>query len=72
MTGFRSEFVDACGKVQLYALGTILRNAGVEVWDLGMTMPYKEEMGAVSIPRARFVQYLIENVHTNTTKKNVN
>ena len=58
MTGFRNFYLDSTGTVQLYALGQLLRHAGVEVWDLGMIMEYKKAMGAVEVTRLHFTKYL--------------
>jgi Leu/Phe-tRNA-protein transferase len=54
LTGFTSE--SGAGTVQLAALGRWLQRSGFQMWDLGMQMDYKAEMGAVLLPRRTFVK----------------
>lgn len=53
LTGFSAE--DSAGSVQLAALGQLLCNHGFSMWDLGMAMDYKGQLGAHLMPRADFV-----------------
>jgi len=58
MTGFRNFWVDSAGTAQLHALACFLRYSGVELWDLGMMMTYKKDLGAREITRRHFLTYL--------------
>ncbi|KAI8804291.1 hypothetical protein BJ742DRAFT_856912 [Cladochytrium replicatum] len=49
LTGFALE--SGSGTVQLCAVGRFLESKGVEVWDLGMEIPYKTRLGAKCISR---------------------
>jgi hypothetical protein len=42
--------------VQLLALGVSLRQAGFAIWDLGMPMRYKSELGAAELDRTTFLE----------------
>ena len=53
LTGFTAE--DGAGSVQLAVLGTLLQRCQFDMWDMGMTMDYKESLGAHLMPRAEFV-----------------
>jgi len=55
-SGFRLE--DGAGTVQLVSTARALARAGVELWDLGMPLRYKEGLGAVVLSRARFLSEL--------------
>ena len=59
LTGFR-EGTGSTGTIQLCALGRHLASRGFVMWDLGMGMTYKTEMGAKNMTRATFVQSLRE------------
>jgi len=56
LTGFSSQ--DSAGSVQLAALGMLLSRSGFTLWDLGMDMEYKRELGSTLMTRADFVQYV--------------
>jgi Leu/Phe-tRNA-protein transferase len=64
MTGFYNR--DGCGTIQLIALAFLLAKTGITVWDLGMSMDYKLEMGAECISRHDWLrlvrQYRNQNV----------
>jgi len=53
LTGFAAE--DSAGSVQLAALGKLLCQQGFTVWDLGMEMEYKRNMGSELLSRDDFV-----------------
>ena len=54
LTGFCRQ--DGAGSVQLAALGRLLCESGFTLWDLGMDMEYKQELGSQLMPRSEFVQ----------------
>jgi len=57
LTGFcLKEKFSGSGMVQLIALAALLRRCGFMLWDLGMEMPYKLELGARSVPRAEWLR----------------
>lgn len=47
---------DSAGTAQLAATRLLLRKAGYELMDLGMHLPYKESLGAETLPRAVFLR----------------
>jgi len=55
-TGFalKKEFPGS-GTLQLCALGRLLRRCGFQLWDLGMEMDYKKELGGKVRPRASWI-----------------
>ena len=55
-SGFRT--VDGSGTVQLACTSALLATHGFVLWDLGMGMGYKEEMGAHGLPRPQFVEQM--------------
>lgn len=52
LTGFTRE--SGAGTMQMHALGALLYTTGYEIWDLGMAMDYKMEMGAVILSREKW------------------
>lgn len=56
LTGFTS--VSGAGTVQLAALGRLLAATGMRVWDLGMDIAYKQNLGARPIPRKDYLALL--------------
>jgi hypothetical protein len=54
LTGFATE--SGTGTVQLTCLGRWLEASGFLLWDLGMEMEYKFDLGAVLVPRHSFVR----------------
>lgn len=45
------------GKIQLLALGSLLRRAGFDFWNLGQPqMQYKKDLGAKETPRPQFIE----------------
>eukprot|EP01123_Difflugia_compressa_P008573 TRINITY_DN2593_c1_g1_i1.p1 TRINITY_DN2593_c1_g1~~TRINITY_DN2593_c1_g1_i1.p1 ORF type:complete len:414 (+),score=87.22 TRINITY_DN2593_c1_g1_i1:73-1242(+) len=48
--------MDGVGHVQLCALGRLLEQRGVEVWDFGMQMEYKKSLGSQSVPRRQWLE----------------
>ena len=55
LTGFKNE--PNAGSVQLLALGRLLQKQGFVLWDLGMEMPYKMDLGAQLYERQVFLQH---------------
>jgi len=58
LTGF--SCVSGAGTIQLYALGSLLHLRGFQLWDLGMSMEYKMNMGAVAWDRPQFLHRVHE------------
>jgi Leu/Phe-tRNA-protein transferase len=56
MTGFYSK--SGCGTIQMAVLGKLLEKEGFKVWDLGMSMPYKIDLGARTIERCEWISLL--------------
>ncbi|TMW66182.1 hypothetical protein Poli38472_003947 [Pythium oligandrum] len=56
LTGFSG--LSGAGTVQLHALSKVLYLSGFEVWDLGMSMPYKMSLGASDMDRDDFLRHL--------------
>ncbi|GBE60768.1 hypothetical protein BOVATA_022610 [Babesia ovata] len=66
LTGFHR--MASSGTFQMYALAAILhfsgtlhpgrpsQRAGIEMWDLGMEIPYKSGLGATTMPRINFIE----------------
>jgi hypothetical protein len=59
LTGFSRQ--DSAGSVQLAAWGRYLQQKQFAIWDLGMDMAYKRQLGAQEWPRQEFVNF----VHTH-------
>ncbi|GFE54942.1 hypothetical protein BaOVIS_023460 [Babesia ovis] len=53
VTGFHT--IASSGTLQMYALAAILHFQGVDFWDLGMDIPYKRSLGAVTMSRNSFI-----------------
>ena len=53
MTGFHSE--SGAGSAQLAALGLWLKLKGFDLWDLGMDLAYKRELGAELLSRVEWI-----------------
>ena len=49
LSGFHTE--NHSGSVQLVATGKLLQHMGFTVWDFGMSMEYKLQLGATLVPR---------------------
>jgi len=58
LTGFAKE--SNAGSVQLAALGSFLWQQGFEMWDLGMKLSYKNDLGAQAMEREEFVKRIKE------------
>jgi Leu/Phe-tRNA-protein transferase len=54
-SGFRLDDAEGSGTVQLVALARALERSGVELWDLGMPLPYKSGLGAETVDRREFL-----------------
>ena len=54
LTGFCKE--SNAGSVQLLTLGRLLSQTGFTLWDLGMDMEYKRDLGSQLMPRLEYVQ----------------
>ncbi|MBU0935737.1 MAG: hypothetical protein KKC64_08960 [Spirochaetes bacterium] len=58
LSGF--YLVPGAGTVQLTLLGGLLANAGCRLWDLGMPMAYKQNLGGSLLPRREYLPLLQE------------
>lgn len=58
MSGFSRA--SSAGSVQMAATAALLVRRGCTLWDLGMELKYKIEMGAKSIPRRKFLDAIAE------------
>eukprot|EP01134_Creolimax_fragrantissima_P007276 CFRG7276T1 len=58
LSGFTGE--SGAGTVQCAALGRLLERCGFSYWDLGMSMEYKKNLGAKSLPRLKYLSLLAE------------
>ena len=58
LTGFSHRGAASAGAVQLLATARVLDANGFALWDLGMGMAYKAELGAADMPRADFIRAL--------------
>ncbi|SBT31656.1 Leu/Phe-tRNA protein transferase, putative [Plasmodium ovale wallikeri] len=52
LTGFQRR--NCAGTIQLCALAKILEQQNFQLWDLGMLLPYKKEIGSKEIPMKEF------------------
>lgn len=50
--------MNSAGSVQLVCCGALLIQLGYDMWDLGMDMDYKAELGAKSLDRQEFLAAL--------------
>jgi Leu/Phe-tRNA-protein transferase len=53
-SGYKEE--NSAGTVQLVLTGRWLRDSGFAFWDLGMILPYKEQLGAQALDRREFIE----------------
>lgn len=56
MTGAYEKDVSGAGSVQLAITSRYLQKHGFAIWDFGMAMEYKTDMGAIEVPRAEWVE----------------
>ena len=54
LTGFHLK--NGSGTVQLAATGRLLELSGIKIWDLGMPMQYKKNLGAITVSRNFFLE----------------
>lgn len=58
-TGFtKKEQFPGTGSVQLAALGCWLARSGFAIWDLGMDLKYKSELGGRLVPRKEWAEHI--------------
>mmetsp|Transcript_17610 Transcript_17610/g.32382 ORF Transcript_17610/g.32382 Transcript_17610/m.32382 type:complete len:339 (-) Transcript_17610:427-1443(-) len=58
LSGFSK--MSSAGSVQMAATGAFLAERGFVLWDLGMGLEYKFDMGATSVPRIQFLLRLAQ------------
>lgn len=58
LSGFRLSDANGAGTVQCCAVAKLLLRCGFQMWDLGMGMTYKYELGAKDVPRSEFLSHL--------------
>lgn len=58
LSGFRLSDANGAGTVQCCAVAKLLQRCGFGMWDLGMGMPYKYDLGAQDVSREEFLQHL--------------
>lgn len=56
LTGFSAQ--GSAGSIQLVALGRLLSGLGFSIWDLGMEMQYKFDLGCKLMPRRRYLEHV--------------
>ena len=56
LTGFSAQ--DSAGSVQLISTGRLLSQLGFKLWDLGMDMEYKRDLGSTLMKRKDFVAFV--------------
>jgi len=55
-TSLTGAFIQAgAGTVQLITLGRLLEQAGFQIWDFGMSMPYKVNLGGKTVERQEWL-----------------
>eukprot|EP00914_Ancora_sagittata_P029195 GHVO01057703.1.p1 GENE.GHVO01057703.1~~GHVO01057703.1.p1 ORF type:complete len:169 (-),score=30.42 GHVO01057703.1:11-517(-) len=54
LTAFTGE--SGCGTIQMLALAKVLERSNFDLWDLGMSLKYKLDMGAREVTRGEFLQ----------------
>lgn len=60
MSGAFDKAFNGAGNILLYAWSYYLKGLGFTLWDLGMKMGYKVELGGKMMPRKQFVQTIRE------------
>ena len=58
MSGYTNRKYASLGFVHLLNMADILKTTGFQLWDMGMQMDYKADMGAKPIPRKLFLQFV--------------
>lgn len=59
MTGFYLRKFSGAGTLQLVALGRLLSDSGFTLWDFGMDLEYKRELGAATISRRAWMDMVL-------------
>ena len=60
LSGFRLKDASGAGTVQCCAVAKLLLRCGFTMWDLGMGMQYKYDLGARDLPRDEYLRLLGE------------
>ena len=60
LSGFRQPGSKSAGSIQCCCTAILLQRLGFSMWDLGMGMKYKLDLGAKNITRINFLEYLNE------------
>lgn len=59
VSGFRT--IDSSGTIQCCCVAKVLEAKGFDFWDLGMSMDYKDRLGARSVPRKEFLKRFLKS-----------
>lgn len=70
LTGFYDHAVHGAGTVQMAAMAAYLSQHGFQLWDLGMEIEYKTQMGATTMDRATFLSSLDQLAQHHTVLPN--
>lgn len=62
LSGYYESQFPGAGRVQLTALGCLLKVCGFQLWDFGMFMEYKVSYGASKFPRDQFFSEFATNL----------
>ncbi len=72
LSGFHK--VNHSGKVQMCSTAELLIQYGIELWDLGMELPYKLDLGATVISKLEFLDKMLKlrkkKISVNKVNKN--
>lgn len=67
LSGYFVSSFKGAGRVQLSALGCLLKQCGFDLWDFGMFMQYKVSYGASNFSRDHFFSLFQQNLSVPTT-----